>query len=73
MQRPLTRLVTCRSNISTSTLSKQLPTFILFRNGVEVRRRPRVVDGVYYACRFNQVSRHSGWDGLDEYLVENSP
>lgn len=35
-------LLFCRYKVSTSPLSKQLPSLVLFRGGKEVMRRPQV-------------------------------
>lgn len=48
--------VASRLNISTSTSSKQLPTFILFKNGVEQTRVPQIKDSKVIASNFTKVS-----------------
>lgn len=47
--------VASRHNISTSTSSKQLPTFILFKNGIEVARLPKIVDSKVISSNFTSV------------------
>jgi len=43
-----------RYNINTSSTSKQLPTFILFHKGKELRRRPFVnANGKVFTTRFS--------------------